>query len=640
MISTGRITIIFLFSLMLLASCARVSTPEGGPKDEKPPVVINTIPPDFSTGFSSSSFEVVFDEYFVLDNVSRELMVSPPLSNKPEILTRGMSLIVKFDEEEKLRENVTYTFDFGGSIKDLNEGNTLDNFKYVFSTGDVVDSLSVTGYIYDAFNLEAGEDILVMMYSEKADSMPLTTMPLYITRASENGKYRIDNIAGGEYRLYGLRDENNNRIYDLQTEDFAFADSAISVVPENNYIPPRPDSTFFAGDTTLPEVAADTSMPLVLTDTLISDDRDGTGAAAFDPSGGDSLRYEHIPGEEYNLYYFRSPDKNRYLTGSFRPQSYLLQFTFSMPVDSSSFSITFPDAEEEAGYIREVSSGLDTFKIWLRDSSFFSRELISAHLRYPGTDSLGKLQMVTDTVKLRYAVAAADRADQQKKKAGLPLSTNLSGVVGLIPDRLPVFSFNTPVKDPDTSLIRLYMMDDSLRLRQDYDLRRDSIDIKKFVMDTGLRPDSSYVIVADSGAFKDIYGRITDSAGYTFTVRNPDEFGRLVLNTSGFEGDIIVQLLDSEEKVIKEKKIMLPGDKKFEFSYLPERTYLLKAIVDLNGDGEWTPGDYELKRQPEPVSYYHKKIEMKAGWELIEDWEISRHRQKDESVSSTRGGKK
>lgn len=636
MISAYRITSILIFAALLLGSCAKVSAPGGGPKDERPPVVMETIPANGSTGFSGSSFEVVFDEYFVLENVSSALVVSPPLSKKPEILTRGMSLIVEFDEEETLREDVTYTFDFGGSIKDLNEGNPLEDYKYVFSTGDVVDSLSVTGYIYDAFNLEAGEDILVMMYSEKADSMPQTTMPLYITRASENGKYRIDNIAGGEYMMYGLRDENANMIYDLQTEDFAFADSAVSVSPEDNYIPARPDTLAAVGDSLVVDAMGDTIGLLTGADTLIPGDTTGTAAALTET---DSLKYEHIPGEEYELYYFRARNKDQYLTGTSRTQPYLLQFTFSLPVDTSSFDIDFADTDKEIEYIREVSARQDTFKIWLRDSSFFSRDLVTVYLRHPRTDSLGQLQMVSDTVRLRYAAAAAGRGAQQSEQAGLPVTTNLSQSTGLIPGQPPVLSFETPVEETDTSRIQLYVMDDTVKLRQDYDLRRDSLNIKKFIMDTELVPDSSYVLVADRGAFTDIYGHPNDSLSWAFKVRDPGDFGKLVLNITGYEGDIIVQLLDEEEKVIREKKMSLPDDETVEFEYLTDKTHLVKAIMDINGDGEWTTGDYELKRQPEPVSYYPKKIEVKAGWELIEDWEISGLRRKDESISSTRGAK-
>ncbi len=701
MISARHISSILILPALLLASCAKVSSPGGGPADENPPVVMKTIPDNGSTGFNSRSFEVVFNEYFVLDNVSSELVVSPPLSKKPEILTRGMSLIVKFDDEETLHENVTYTFNFRGAIKDLNEGNPLDNYKYVFSTGDVLDTLSLTGYIYDAFNLEAGEDILVMMYSEKADSMPLTTMPLYITKASEDGKYRIDNIAGGEYMLYGLRDENNTMTYDLQTEDFAFADSAVIVSPEDNYIPSRPDTLALAAaadslvadtlaadtltaaaDTLALAAAADSLVADTLTaaaDTLAADSltsaADTLAADSLTPAadtlfpgavtdtigsraeadmliqGGkadrvtafakdDSLKYEHIPGEEANLYYFRSLNKNQYLTGTSRTQPYLLQFTFSLPVDTSSFNIAFADTDDEIDYIREVSASQDTFKIWLMDSSFFSQDLVTVYLRHPRTDSLGQLQMVSDTVRLRYAAVAAGRAAQQREQAGLPVATNLSQRTGLIPGQLPFFSFSTPVEDPDTSLIQLYVMDDTVKIRQDYELRRDSLNMKRIIMNTELLPDSSYVLVADSGAFKDIYGHPNDSAAYSFTVRKPDDFGKLMVNLTGYEGNIILQLLDNDEKVIRERIIRLPDDKTVEFPYLSDKTHLLKAIMDINGDGEWTTGDYDLKRQPEPVSYYPKKIEVKAGWELIEDWEISGLRRKDESISSTRGGKK
>jgi len=614
MLSLNRNISILIILFLIIASCAKVSSPTGGPQDVTPPEVLSIVPENESVNFKERSFEITFDEYFILDNADQVLMISPPLNEKPEIKTRGKKLIVELDEDEVLSENMTYSFNFLDCIKDLNENNPLENFKYVFSTGDVIDSLSITGYIYDAFDLEAGEDILVLLHSEMADTVPQAILPAYITRASENGQFRIDNIAAGEYKIYGLKDDNNNKQYDLPTEAFAFLDSSIYVSPANNYIPPRPDSIITKTDSTL--------IAPVMDSIEVSED---------------SLRYERIPGKEYELFYFVAESKIQYLTGTNRPQPYLLQFVFALPVDTSSFIMQFADAEREVQYIQEVSVKQDTFKIWLTDSTFYSRERITVYLEHPETDTLGQLQSVIDTVNLRYRIPARGRQTSAGGKVSLPFRTNLSQSAGLRPEQHPEFVFETPVLDPDTSLMKLFLKSDTILINRKYSIYRDSLNSKKFRIETALVPDSSYLFVMNTGAFKNIYDHTTDSSAFNFRIRNPVQFGRLTLNITGFVGDIIVQLMDSGEKLVRERKIRLPDDSNVDFAYLDSKDYLVKLIFDLDRNGEWTTGDYALGRQPEPVTYYPGEIGVKAGWELIEDWQIEGIRIKENSISSTRG---
>ncbi|MEA1887054.1 MAG: Ig-like domain-containing domain [Bacteroidota bacterium] len=606
---------ILIISFLLIASCAKVSSPSGGPRDEQPPRVVSIEPENASVNFEGRSFEITFDEYFVLDNVDQVLMISPPLKEKPEIKARGKKLIVELDEDEELNDNVTYSFNFLNSVKDLNENNPITNFKYVFSTGDVIDSLSVTGYIYDAFNLEAGEEILVLLYSEMADSVPRTLLPTYVTRALENGKFRIDNIAPGEYKIYGLKDGNNNKKYDLPNEAFAFLDSSIYISAANNYIPPRPDSLDTESDTI--------------------DIEQDIEELADEPPLADSMVYERIPGKEYELFYFVAPKKQQYLSGSDRPAPYSLQFTFALPVDTSSFKLRFADTDREVQYIREVSAEKDTFRIWLTDSAFFSRDLITVYLEHPETDTLGQVQAVLDTINLRYRTPT--RGGEAAAAVSLQFTTNLSQPAGLKPGQKPEFVFKTPMLDPDTSLIKLFLKSDSLLLKREYTVQRDSLNSKKFNIETDLVPDSSYVLVVDKGAFSNIYGHTNDSSSFTFRVRNPGQFGQLTVNITGYEGDIIVQLMNSGEKLVREEKMSLPDEKSLVFPYLDSKEYIIKVICDIDGNGKWTTGDYDLKRQPEPVTYYPKKIGVKAGWEMIEDWTIEGLREKNEAISTTRG---
>jgi len=611
---------------MLIMSCAKVSSPTGGPRDESPPVVLSSEPENESVYFDERGFQVTFDEYFVLDNVDQVLMISPPLNKKPKIQVRGKTLKLELDEEEVLMDSMTYSFNFLNSIKDLNENNPIENFKYVFSTGDVIDSLSVTGYIYDAFNLEAGEEIFVLMHSGMSDTLPETSLPAYITKAADNGKFRIDNIAAGEYKIYGLKDDNNNKLFDLPTEAFAYLDSSIFISADNNYIPSRPDSLVAVQDT----VSASPEEEIMETETEVSEP----------VINEDSLKYERIPGREYELFYFITDNKKQYLMGTDRTLQYMLQLTFALPVDTGSVSIQFADAGEEASYLTDISAGSDTLKLWLTDSSFYNRERITLYLEYPETDSLGNLQQVADTVSMRYRETTSRRGTGRGTAAvQLPLRTNLSQPSGIKPGQKPVFIFNSPMLDPDTTKIRLYRRSDTLQIDQGYKIFRDSLNNKKFYVECDLFPDSSYVLLLNKGGFSNIYGHLNDSTAYNFKVRNPDQFGKLVLNLNGFEGNIILQLMDTGEKIVRDEKIKLPEESSIEFEYLDPKEYLLKAIFDLDGNGEWTTGDYHMDKQPEPVTYYSKKIEVKKGWEMIEDWQLAGIRKKANAISPTRGKK-
>lgn len=220
--------------VMLLAlSCAKISAPSGGPKDKEPPVIIKSLPENSSVMFTGKEFTITFDEYVVLDRITEKFMVSPPLATKPEVRLKGKSLIVNWEDD--LADSTTYTFYFQDAIRDNNENNPIPNFQYVFSTGPVLDSLSLTGNVFNAVDLEIVEDVMVLMHSNLSDTAPRTIMPAYISRPDASGGFMIRNIRPGRYNLFALQDLNGNSMYDLEDEVFAFADSIISITPEEYY---------------------------------------------------------------------------------------------------------------------------------------------------------------------------------------------------------------------------------------------------------------------------------------------------------------------------------------------------------------------------------------------------------------------
>lgn len=228
-------TLTAIFLSFFIVSCANKVPPQGGEKDVDPPVLVNSSPEMFSTHFKTREFTLEFDELFTLENIYNQLVVSPLLLTKPKVKASKRYLTVSFEEED-LRENTTYTFNFGDAIKDHNEGNILKNFSYVFSTGDFIDSLKMSGKIIDAFTKEPIENVAVMLYDGTEDSLPLTTPPTYFGKTDENGVYSISYIREGQYKFFALEDQNQNYIYDQPSERIGFIYELIDLIPDSNYI--------------------------------------------------------------------------------------------------------------------------------------------------------------------------------------------------------------------------------------------------------------------------------------------------------------------------------------------------------------------------------------------------------------------
>ncbi len=169
-------------------SCAKVGSPSGGAKDEEPPKIVKSIPLNYSTGFSSKKIELTFDEFIQLKNIQQELITSPPLDEMPVTKLKGKSLVIELNNE--LKENTTYTLYFGNAIVDNNEGNPIPNFEFVFSTGAHVDSLSVTGKLVNAFNLQPEKDpVYIMLYDNLNDSAPYLEIPAFIGKTRDVGSF-------------------------------------------------------------------------------------------------------------------------------------------------------------------------------------------------------------------------------------------------------------------------------------------------------------------------------------------------------------------------------------------------------------------------------------------------------------------
>jgi hypothetical protein len=217
---------LFIILFAFLYSCANQVAPQGGEKDTKPPKILKAIPENYSTNFSANKIQLTFDEYIQLKDVTSQLIVSPPLAQVPEAKIKQKTLIITMDDT--LKPNTTYTMNFGNSILDNNEGNPLENFQFVFSTGNILDTLKISGTVENADDKKTDKGILVMLYKNQSDPVPLKNKPDYFAKTDEKGKFSITNIAPGVYRILALKESNADYLYNAPGESVAFTDSAVT----------------------------------------------------------------------------------------------------------------------------------------------------------------------------------------------------------------------------------------------------------------------------------------------------------------------------------------------------------------------------------------------------------------------------
>lgn len=221
-------------------SCAQRGTPTGGPKDSIPPTFISAKPANFSTRFKNKTIRINFDEYIKLEKPEEQILISPPMEHKPIFKPMGIpAKYIEIELQDTLKENTTYSINFGRSIQDNNEGNELPFFKYVFSTGEYIDSLSFSGYVIDAFKRVTDEYISVLLYpldDDYKDSIVYQNPPRYIayTRDSTNS-FLIENAKEGAYKMVALKDKNRNYRFDPKNEKIGFLTDTIHLPTANSY---------------------------------------------------------------------------------------------------------------------------------------------------------------------------------------------------------------------------------------------------------------------------------------------------------------------------------------------------------------------------------------------------------------------
>ena len=226
------IPIVFLF-LLSFTDCAKKGRPSGGLRDTIAPVILRSAPENFTINFKNNEIRITFDEFIKLKDISKELIISPPLKYAPVITPLSVSKVLKIKILDTLKDNTTYSFNFGNSILDNNEGNLFPNYKYVFSTGSYIDSLTLKGTAVDALLPKTDFPTTVVLYQvdqSYKDSLVFLEKPTYITTTiNETNNFELSNLKQGTYQLIALKEQTRNYTFQPKTDKIGFYKDLITI---------------------------------------------------------------------------------------------------------------------------------------------------------------------------------------------------------------------------------------------------------------------------------------------------------------------------------------------------------------------------------------------------------------------------
>jgi hypothetical protein len=591
----------------------------GGPKDEDPPLVVDSSPENYSIQFNGKRIEVTFDEFITLNNINQELIVSPPLKEKPEVRLKGKTLLVELNNE--LKDSTTYTLNFGEAIKDNNEGNPLSNYEFVFSTGEFLDSLSVGGTLVNAFDLAKIKDpTSVMLYTDLDDSIVHKDIPVYIGKTDKEGNFRINNLRAGTYKIFALQDVNNNFLFDLPNEAIAFADSFLHVDPDFFLKVMKEEEEKMIADS----LVADSLLAIQLeSDSLLADSTAISMVQIMEQdsaiSKSDSIIASKLPSIPkslmVDLLLFTEENLSQFLSNNDRKTRKKIEFSFNLPV-SDSFYVKNIIPDRTDWFLLEESADRDSFIYWILDKEVSDMDTILMELNYVILDSMSKRAWKKDSIYFNYREPAksARKKDDDKEPTEVLAISGLRNNETIDLNAKLKFTSATPVNYVDTSFIELFKIEDTIKTRSSFNLVRDSIKYRILHFNKEWDSRQKYELNFFPGALMDMYGSTNDTLNFKFTTRSEDYYGVLILNMDSLQSPMLIQLLDTKEKVLREIFMDEPGSHRFE--YLKASSYRLKFIYDENRNKKWDTGKYILKRQPEKVEYYKGSIDIRANWDM------------------------
>ena len=610
MVATSAV-IVLLFMAAIFTKCASTMTPTGGPKDTLPPVIINMVPDNFSTNIDTlhpPKIYVEFNEYVQIKDVQKELYTSPAMKKQPTVTREGRGIVVTI--KDTLRPNTTYAINFGSSIQDNNESNPLHAMRYVFSTGDKVDSMYMSGYTEDSYKADSVGKSFIYFYINDSieqprdwDSTIFKYKPHVIARAEKNGIFIAQNLKPVDYRIYAFEDTNSNMTYEPSVDKIGFLDSV--------YNPSK--------------------MP---------------GFSIW----YDSLR--HYPSAEPQLYFRMFTDRRftrQVLSAQERTGRHKATLYFGAEHPQIR-SIHFDSIPDDKVIYDPQSRGRDTVALWFNLPAEEIPDTIKGEMVYFMHDSVNNL--VATTAKLRLAWKYEEtkeerkaREEQEKEKERAlrngeewtepkkenPFKVNMSTSGEVNKDKNIDLTFDYPLIRFDSANITMRRLAEGDTIGQSvkFHFVHDTLNYRKYQLRANWEAGYKYELMIPAGVFGNVAQEQNDTITATYNASDPAKYAIVNLNVQNGKpkARYILQLTNAQGKVQKEIFNATNGNYKFEFVTAGE--VMVRVVEDLNGNGKWDSGDMVARRQPERSEIYKNEegvelITTKENWEFDVDVDLGK----------------
>ncbi len=572
-------------------SCANIGNPSGGPIDKTPPIFMRSNPTPNAVNVKDRKIDIFFDEIVTLKDPSTKIIVSPAQTEMPRMSALGRKVTVEL--VDSLLPNTTYTIDFSNSIQDNNEGNAIDNLAFAFSTGSVIDSMRVSGYVLDSRTLEPMQSVVVGLQSNLADSAFHKEKLQRVALTNDRGQFTIRNVSPGSYHIFALKDLDRDYKFGNPTEDIAFLDSII-----------------------VPSIGSREAADTVYNDLNEIDTIMRATRPAYFPN-------------DILLSMFNEDRKSQYLANNLRVDSTRISLTFAAASDTlPSLSIVGRNDVPDQWYTLERSQTNDTLTYWIRPPHLVSADTLMVATTYLRTDTTSNLSWGTDTLKFTFQRQKAKKKKKNEETDSLeqirfmelhPLANGTQEVYAPL-----LLQTGTPIERYSREAFHLQrkLQNDTTFYPAEIKsivLRDSTLSRRDLMLKVDWEPGAAYTLAVDSLAMTDIYGLQTKPLKVDFNVRKMEEYGNIVFNIPAVRDSAIVELLDGTEKIVLRAPVK---SHRAELLNLLPGKYYARLFIDRNGNGKYDTGNYDMHLQPEETVYYPGAINLKKNWDVEQTWDI------------------
>lgn len=583
--------IFIIIAAAVMYSCANIGNPSGGPIDKTPPIFMRSNPTPNAVNVKDRKIEIFFDEIVSLKDPSTKIIVSPAQTEMPRMSALGRKVTVEL--VDSLLPNTTYTIDFSNSIQDNNEGNAIDNFAFAFSTGSVIDSMRVSGYVLDSRTLEPMQSVVVGLQSNLADSAFHKEKLQRVALTNDRGQFTIRNVSPGSYHIFALKDLDRDYKFGNPTEDIAFLDSII-----------------------VPSIGSREAADTVYNDLNEIDTIMRATRPAYFPN-------------DILLSMFNEDRKSQYLANNLRVDSTRISLTFAAASDTlPSLSIVGRNDVPDQWYTLERSQTNDTLTYWIRPPHLVSADTLMVATTYLRTDTASNLSWGTDTLKFTFQRQKAKKKKKNEETDSLeqirfmelhPLANGTQEVYAPL-----LLQTGTPIERYSREAFHLQrkLQNDTTFYPAEIKsiaLRDSTLSRRDLMLKVDWEPGAAYTLAVDSLAMTDIYGLQTKPLKVDFNVRKMEEYGNIVFNIPAVRDSAIVELLDGTEKIVLRAPVK---SHRAELLNLLPGKYYARLFIDRNGNGKYDTGNYDMHLQPEETVYYPGAINLKKNWDVEQTWDI------------------